>query len=186
MSPVAEPAAGWTKALAAAAVIVAGGAGVAAHHDGPSAGHSARAATKDVTITAAPAARHHQRVVAAPVVRHHRTTAPARPAAKVSVRGKVNRTSGAPSGVKVPATPARATPPVRPAHLATPPSASAVEPDSPPAGGQVLTPDTGAASPVPVIGPVVDQVESVVTQANGPTGRAVSGTTDGLTGILGD
>jgi RNA polymerase sigma factor (sigma-70 family) len=158
-----DSAGGWTKALAAAAVLVAGGAGVAGHHS-PAPAVSHPSAPASVTAPVVHRAAHHARAV----VRHHHAAA-AHTVSKPAV-----------------ARPHRAAPVKQPsvapavAHAATPPAAGSVKPTPshapvPPLGGSrpgTPTPRTPATPAVNI--PGVNQIENAVTEVNGDVGAAVS------------
>ncbi len=177
VSPVAEPAAGWSKALAAAAVIVAGGAGMAGHGHGgaPAPVKPAAVATPAITVTKATAvARRHQRIVAGPAKRTHkpRTT-------KVThVRTHPATGGGTPGARPALQTPSTTPPsvPATPAKVATPPSASSVGAEPPKAPAKVTTPATAPTPAPPIAGDALHGIENVATQASGPAGRALTDT----------
>jgi RNA polymerase sigma factor (sigma-70 family) len=175
---LAEPAAGWTKALAAAAVIVAGGAGVAAHD-----GAAPPRDTKTAPAHSAPASK---------PASHERATRSDRTGAAQAKRARTAREGRAEQGSSRTGTPgakqvqSALTPPDRgqtvSGQRATPPPASAVE-DGDSGLARSITPDnTGDRAPVenPVLEKAVGDIESQVTKANGPAGAVVSEVTETL------
>ncbi|MEA2123708.1 MAG: hypothetical protein QOI80_490 [Solirubrobacteraceae bacterium] len=171
---LAEPAAGWTKALAAAAVLVAGGAGVAAHHGAappasikPAApAHAAPAAkvTHQRTASHARSTRHRGAVRAS----HHRAavTGSSHPAAPTTA-SRVSGSGGPATTLK--SQDRRATAPSSAGH----------------SGGSVtddvnLTPKGDPGMDVPPVRDAVHQVENAATKANGGAGAAVTMLADEL------
>lgn len=171
VSPVAEPAAGWGKVLAAAAVIVAGGAGVAAH------GGATDAATIKATpprIAAAveePTAVRHQRVVVAPSARSPRAASRSRPAARLRLRSAAGRSPDRPPSLRSPGKHVTESAPV---ELATPPSASVVRPPAGTSPTRGASPTTDPQVRAPLVDDAVHQVENLTIQADGQTGRALT------------
>ncbi|MEJ7894130.1 MAG: sigma-70 family RNA polymerase sigma factor [Solirubrobacteraceae bacterium] len=193
LATLAEPAAGWTKAVAAA-LLIAGGAGVAGHSDRPA------PVEPSAPVVAAPAAVERPADLRGESARPSLRPAafPAAAAASTSpsallnkVRVRAPRTSVAEP--IVPAAPPR-TPSADP--LAVTPAPSAKE--LPPSGGEPVTvlpsvravgdpPSPDSSDPaVPVINPpttvgqTVEQSSSAVTKADGNAGQAYNSATAAL------
>lgn len=205
VSPAAEPAAGWTKALAAAAVLAAGGAGVVTHHDSGGSGAGTPAPISSQPAAPATAASGPVRDIeparaARSVKAPARRTAPAqKPARKVKSRTRSEGPSrGSAPRLTPPATPsAPAAPrvPSTPAAASTPATPSA--PSGQPAGGPTTSIGSGASASgvqtaadsrlsgsVPVVPEVAkaatDAVGSVKGQALTQVDRTLKGAVGGL------
>jgi hypothetical protein len=197
-APLAEPAAGWSKAVVATVLLVAGGAGVAGHTTGP--GPDARQAAP---VTApAPAS----------YVQHHRASAPKRPSTPRSgpardrtvtagSRRSAGRHSPLPSApasapTRKPANTVPAAPPITPQETPAPSAPSARHL---PAEGHQLPalatdqPNSGEPQPEPKADPVVnvpapdqayDQATNAVTKVNGDAGAVLNAAGD-ATGLGG-
>jgi RNA polymerase sigma factor (sigma-70 family) len=168
-----EPAAGWTKAVAAAAVLLAGGAGVAAHHSTP-----------------APGGTHH----AVPVVEHaapvsslkHRAPSQKARASQARSGGHVNgagRTGNGTSGAGRARLPHQATGAVAAPKLPTgsadaPSSAKAKAPES----GAPTVPQAPIDPPAQdsTVTEAVHQAENALTRADGDVGKTVTDVADSL------
>lgn len=187
VGPAAEPAAGWGKALAAAAVIAAaGGAGVAAQDDAAPGvgGTDSRSAPAPAVVDTAPVARRHQRGLPEPF---SRPAAAKAGVTRASVRTHRTRRSGSRGAVSAlprsakPAAPAAPSVPAAPADVATPPSSGSVRPSGPTADAPSGPAETQqAARKVPVVPEVVRTVNNVATQANGQVGGALAEATNRL------
>jgi RNA polymerase sigma factor (sigma-70 family) len=175
---LAEPAAGWTKALAAAAVIVAGGAGVAAH-DGAAPPRDTKTAPAHSAPASKPAANQRG-------TRSNRTDAQAKRAG-LARQGRAEEPStrgGTPARTQAD----RAMTPSDTGQSgsrqrATPPPAGAVDGgDSRSLPTDIDTGDTGERAPIehPAVDKTVGDLESQVTKANGPAGAVVNEVTETL------
>ena len=184
---LAEPATGWTKAIAAAAVLVAGGAGVAAQ---PGSASHHRATPTHRAAAAQPAARpaaHHRIRVVDAIVREAHAARGLRAAALRASTGS-HRTPAAPAGhapASSPAAPAAA-PPKLPAGSATAPSGRSSAPTSSSSSGgkSVLSNagnDEGPVDPGPVHD-TVDLAVNEVTKANGSAGQVAKDAADAVFG----
>ncbi len=169
---LAEPAAGWTKALAAAAVLVAGGAGVAAHDGATSPRDTHRAVPAQSAPAADAAPRRHSSQRA-------RTAAPAQGTTRRSTPQGAERSGaleGTPGDVS-------GTAPVTGLKL---PAGRAEAPSAGPAAERRDTlPEDAAPDPgLPLDRTVVDQTaqetERQITRANGDAGQAVSDVADAV------
>jgi RNA polymerase sigma factor (sigma-70 family) len=173
VATLAEPATGWSKALVAAAVLVAGGAGVAVHHGAPAApAKHHRTAPVHVAPAAKSAARHHtsrsaathagRRVAHARSAAHHGGTAGVGGQSPQSMTHSTPGTPSAPASAKLPS--GRATPPSAGSGTTRSDGAS-------PLGGSDR--DTPIDTPQPVRS-AVHEAANQVTKANGPAGAAVN------------
>ncbi len=176
----AEPAAGWTKAVVAAAVLVAGGAGVAGHSDRP-----ATVVPRAPIVAPAPASdargeagrAEHRRHAAAPVapasVRRAaersgtRAAQPQRRAPRAAAEGKAptarveERLVPAPSAEDLPQS------------RSSLPSLRTESPQAPPAPSQPRESTDPTVNP-PAPSEAVTQVEGAVTKIDGNAGQTVS------------
>jgi RNA polymerase sigma factor (sigma-70 family) len=159
-----EPAAGWTKAMVAAAVLLAGGAGVAAHHSAP--------APVD-THHAQPAAPAQHSAPAKPRAAHKAGAAHSRVSGRTGhANGTAGRhVGGSAGGHNTSSSSVAGTPSANlPAGAAVPPSAGGPPPES-------RTPDVpDSPAPTPKSDAVSDtfhQAANAVTRANSDAGAAV-------------
>jgi RNA polymerase sigma factor (sigma-70 family) len=169
---LAEPAAGWTKAVVAAAVLVAGGAGVAAHHGAPAAPTHVAPAPAHAAPVAHKIARTH--VNRTHVLRQDATRHPARPDAG---SGAVARRALAPKVTRPGTTTSAPTAATHvPAGHATAPSAAQSADEGSPIDTTGVTPKQH----VPVVSQTVHDIENATTKANGNVGGAVTTVANGL------